>query len=206
MDRVLDALINLDVPADIVRIEVRGSLNHDSRPHLVHMIRRVRRMGIGCHVCVDLSQAALVVSSALAGLRRDLNALDTNALRGAQGAGVSLQFSPGAYHAAPGDPSRGQPLLLDNDIRELFPGGDHAGEYPPLPVMWIEELHGRPLAEYSNEELLEASDALFALLDNPQAQDGADLLGRYNDIGLEVLRRQQEPVASLPPAEGQAAC
>ncbi|MDQ0661721.1 hypothetical protein QFZ35_000219 [Arthrobacter ulcerisalmonis] len=205
MDRALDAQINLDVPADIVRIDVRGSLNSDSRPQLIHIIRRVRRMGIGCHIRVNLAQAALVESSALAGLRRDLNALDTNALTGAQGAGVSLQFSPSAYHAAPGDASHEQPLVLDPDIRELFPGGDHAGEYPQLPVMWIEELHGRPLAEYSSEELLEASDALFALLDNPQAPDGAELLGRYNDIGLEVLRRQQAPLASFPPAEGQAA-
>ncbi|MGZ4661023.1 MAG: hypothetical protein ACXVYB_07060, partial [Arthrobacter sp.] len=62
MDRALDALVNLDVPADIVRIEVRGALHHESRAELVHIIRRVRRMGIRCRICVDLSQAELVES------------------------------------------------------------------------------------------------------------------------------------------------
>ena len=204
MDRALDALITLDVPADIVRIDVRGSLNNDSRPHLVHVIRRVRRMGIGCHIRVDLSQAALVESSALAGLRSDLNVLDANTLAGG-GAGVSLQLTPLARSASLGGSSSDQPLPMDDDIRELFPGGRFAGEYPHLPVMWIEELYGRPLTEYSNDELLAASDALFALLDSQQTQDSADLLGRYNDIGLEIHRRQQEPSAPLPATEGQAA-
>ncbi|MDT0170740.1 hypothetical protein [Pseudarthrobacter sp. BRE9] len=205
MDRALDAVVNFDVPADIVRIEVRGSLHCGSRPHLVHIIRRVRRMGIRCHISVDLSQADLVESSALSGLRSDLNALDANTLSGGYGAGVSLQLTPLARTASMDGQSSGQPLPMDDDIRELFPGGRFAGEYPHLPVMWIEELYGRPLTEYSNEELLAASDALFALLDNPHAQDGADLLGRYNDIGLEIHRRQQEPSSTLPVTEGQAA-
>ena len=176
MDRALDAVVNFDVPADIVRIEVRGSLDSGSRPHLVHIIRRVRRMGIRCHICVDLSMADLVESTALAGLRSDLNALDANALPGACGAGVSLQLVPAAHNASLNRPSGEQPLPLDGDVRELFPGGRFAGEYPHLPVMWIEELYGPPLTEYSNEELLAASDALFALLDNPNTQDSADLL------------------------------
>jgi hypothetical protein len=205
MDRELDAVVNFDVPADIVRIEVRGSLTCGSRPQLVHMIRRVRRMGIRCHICVDLSQAGLVESSALSGLRNDLNVLDANTLAGGYGAGVSLQLTPAARTAFGGAPPSEQPLPMDDDIRELFPGGRFAGEYPHLPVMWIEELYGRPLTEYSNDELLAASDTLFALLDSPQTQDSADLLGRYNDIGLEIHRRQQEPSAPLPATEGQAA-
>ncbi|TQJ35136.1 hypothetical protein [Arthrobacter sp. SLBN-122] len=204
MDRALEAVVNYDVPADVVRIEVRGSLTCGSRPHLIHIIRRVRRMGIRCHICVDLSQAELVESSALAGLRSDLNVLDANTLAGGS-AGVSLQLTPLARTASLGGPSSDQPLPMDDDIRELFPGGRFAGEYPHLPVMWIEELYGRPLTEYSNDELLAASDALFALLDSPQTQDSADLLGRYNDIGLEIHRRQQEPSAPLPATEGQAA-
>jgi hypothetical protein len=204
MDRALEAVVNFDVPADVVRIEVRGSLTCGSRPHLIHIIRRVRRMGIRCHISVDLSQAELVESSALAGLRSDLNVLDANTLAGG-GAGVSLQLTPLARTASLGGPSSDQPLPMDDDIRELFPGGRFAGEYPHLPVMWIEELYGRPLTEYSNDELLAASDALFALLDSPQTQDSADLLGRYNDIGLEIHRRQQEPSAPLPATEGQAA-
>ena len=204
MDRALEAVVNYDVPADVVRIEVRGSLTCGSRPHLIHIIRRVRRMGIRCHISVDLSQAELVESSALAGLRSDLNVLDANTLAGGS-AGVSLQLTPLAHTASLGGPSSDQPLPKDDDIRELFPGGRFAGEYPHLPVMWIEELYGRPLTEYSNDELLAASDALFALLDSPQTQDSADLLGRYNDIGLEIHRRQQEPSSPLPATEGQAA-
>lgn len=205
MDRALDALVNLDVPADIVRIEVRGTLHHDSRAELVHIIRRVRRMGIRCRICVDLSQAALIESTALAGLRTDLNAIDVTALVGVPSAGVSLQLAAAAQDWAPKDASSRQPILFDDDVRELFPGGEFAGAFPELPVMWIEELYGRPLTEYTDEELFQASDALFALLDNPQAPDGADLLGRYNDIGLEIHRRRQEPQAPFPAAEGQAA-
>ncbi|GGH96202.1 hypothetical protein ACFFGR_23485 [Arthrobacter liuii] len=205
MDRALDALVNLDVPADIVRIEVRGALHHDSRAELVHIIRRVRRMGIRCRICVDLSQAGLIESSALAGLRSDLNAMDTNLLPGVPSAGVSLQLVPAASDWATEGTSSRQPLLMDDDVRELFPGGDFAGDFPQLPVMWIEELYGRPLTEYTDEELLQASDCVFALLDNPEALDGADLLGRYNDIGLEILRRQQEPQTPFPATEGQAA-
>ncbi|WP_457948032.1 hypothetical protein ACTAQI_19365 [Pseudarthrobacter sp. alpha12b] len=205
MDRTLDALVNFDVPADIIRIEVRGALHRDSRGELVHIIRRVRRMGIRSRICVDLSQAGLVESAALAGLRNDLNALDANSLPGVPSAGVSLQLAPAAHDWATADASSRQPLLMDDDVRELFPGGRFAGEYPHLPVMWIEEFYGRPLTEYSNEELFAASDALFALLDDSQAQDSADLLGRYNDIGLEIHRRQQEPQAPFPATEGQAA-
>lgn len=206
MDRALDALVNLDVPADIVRIEVRGTLHHDSRAELVHIIRRVRRMGIRCRICVDLSQAVLVESSALAGLRSDLNAMDSNSMPGVPPAGVSLQFAAAAYDWATEGASSRQPIPMDDDdVRELFPGGDFAGEFPQLPVMWIEELYGRPLTEYSDQELLRASDSAFALLDSPEAADGADLLGRYNDIGLEILRRQQEPQSPFPAAEGQAA-
>lgn len=205
MDRVLDALVNLDVPADIVRIEVRGALHHDTRAELVHIIRRVRRMGIRCRICVDLSQAELIESSALAGLRADLNAIATNSLLGVPSASVGLQLAPSAHDWAPEDTASRQPLLMDDDVRELFPGGEFAGEFPQLPVMWIEELYGRPLTEYTDEELLQASDSVFALLDTPEAPDGADLLGRYNDIGLEILRRRQEPHTPFPAAEGQAA-
>jgi len=205
MDRALDALVNLDVPADIVRIEVRGSLHNDSRAELVHIIRRVRRMGIRCRICVDLSQASLIESSALAGLRADLNAIAANSLLGVPAAGVGLQLAPPSHDWGTQGLSDRQPLLMDDDVRELFPGGEFAGEFPQLPVMWIEELYGRPLTAYTDEELLQASDSLFGLLDSPEAPGGADLLGRYNDIGLEILRRQQQPQSPFPATEGQAA-
>ena len=58
---------------------------------------------------------------------------------------------------------------------------------------------GRPLEEYSDEELLTASDSLFALLDNPEAFPGSDLLGRYNDIGEEIPPAPAGPGAATFP-------
>jgi hypothetical protein len=205
MDRALDALVDLDVPADIVRIEVRGTLRHDTRAELVHIIRRVRHMGLRCRICVDLSRAALIESAALSGLRSDLNAMDTNSLPGLPSAGVALQLVSASYDRNAEDTSTSQALLMDEDVTGLFTGGDFAEGLPQVPVIFFELLYGRPLAEYSDEELLNASDSVFALLDNPQAFDGADLLGRYNDIGLEIIRRQQKPQSPFPATEGQAA-
>ena len=76
MDQTLQAHVKLDVVSDVVRISVRGSLTQASRPSLMHIIQRVRRMGIISHIRVDLGLAAFVESSALAGLRNDLNAID----------------------------------------------------------------------------------------------------------------------------------
>ncbi|NUS35894.1 MAG: hypothetical protein HOQ04_05450 [Pseudarthrobacter sp.] len=205
MDPALDALVNLDVPGDIVRIDVRGTLQHSTRVELVHIIRRVRRMGIRCPICVDLSQAALVESSALAGLRSDLNALDINSLPGASRAVVSLQLTDAVYDPAPEASAQRTPLLLEVGVTGLFAASDFAERPWQEPGVLLTDLYGRPLSDYSDKELLAASDSLFALLDIPQALDGADLLGRYNDIGLEILRRQQEPQAPFPAAEGQAA-
>jgi hypothetical protein len=212
MDRALDPLVNLDVPGDIVRIDVRGSLNQDSRPGLVHMIRRIRRMGIRSHIRVELSRAAMVESSALAGLRLDLNAIDASSLPGLYGAGVSLNFSPagGELPAA-----AGQPLTVldgfsaggagDTDVPGQ-PAAFHGdAEIQLLELPGLEVLGGLALQDYSDEELLLASDTLFTLLDNPAVFPGADLLGRYDDIGQEMLRRQQEAAAPFPAAEGQAA-
>src|SRR5687768_11892374 len=110
MDRALNAFVNLDVPADVVCIDVRGSLNQDSRPGLVQIIRRIRKIGIRSHIRVELSRAAIVESSALAGLRSDLNAIDTSILPGTYGAGVSLDLSPAADEWAAAPDSAGQPL------------------------------------------------------------------------------------------------
>ena len=205
MDRPLNALINLDVPGDIVRIDVRGTLNQVSRPELAHIIRRIRRMGIRSHIRVYLSGAVLVESSALAGLRSDLNAIDTGTLPGIYGSGVSLDLSLGTAEWAAGDPS-GRELAL---IEGLADGSEDVGElpggFPLVSAGRLEELCGQPLEEYSDAELLTASDSIFALLDSPKAFAGSDLLGRYNDIGEELRRRQQESGAPLPASEGQAA-
>jgi hypothetical protein len=216
MDRILNALVNLDVPADVVRIDVQGTLNQDSRPGLVQIIRRIRRMGIRSHIRVELSRAALVESSALAGLRQDLNDIDAGSLMGIHGAGVSLDLSPADSE------SRGEELLTvidgfsadsiaeTNSIAKLdaiesaaaMPGFDGA---PPLELPGLGAWGGRVLQEFSDEELLLASDTLFALLDNPGAFAGSDLLARYDDIGREITRRQQDSASPFPTTEGQAA-
>ena len=206
MDRPLNALVNLDVPADIVRIDVRGSLTQGSRPELAHIIRRIRRMGIRSHIRVYLSGAVLVESSALAGLRSDLNAIDTGTLPGIYGSGVSLDLSLGTAEWITGHDPDGRELVLIEGLADGCEGvGDQAEGFPLVPARRLEELCGRPLEEYSDAELLTASDSIFALLDSPKAFAGSDLLGRYNDIGDELRRRQQEPAAPLPASEGQAA-
>ena len=76
MDHSLMPTSNSMTASDIVRIDVRGSLTQASRPALVQTIQRVRQMGISSHIRVDLGRAVFVESSALAGLRDDLNAID----------------------------------------------------------------------------------------------------------------------------------
>ncbi|WP_285240186.1 hypothetical protein ACRB8A_02765 [Arthrobacter sp. G.S.26] len=203
MDRSLDALVNLDVPADLVRIEICGSLNQDSRADLVHMIRRVRRMGIRSHIRVDLSRAIIVESSALAGLRSDLNSLESNALTGTAGSGVALHLTPAAEDWTGGQ-HRTPLTVVDDDVPTPTDGPDFSGAFR-VPVERLEGLYGRNLAEYSNDELLAASDSLFALLDVPQAFSGSDLLGRYDDICAELQRRQEDHDSRVPAVESQSA-
>lgn len=215
MDRALNALVTLDVHADIVSIDVRGSLNQESRPGLVQIIRRIRRIGILSHIRVELSRAAMVESSALAGLRGDLNAIDTGAQPGIYGAGVSLDLSPVRDDWAAGPDVAEQHLtILDGfsaaaiaDISAVgYPAAEPAEPgAPTLDLTGFEVLCGRALEEYSDEELLLASDTLFTLLDNPAAFPGSDLLARYEDIGQEMLRRRQDTTAPISAAEGQAA-
>ena len=76
MDHSLNAQVKLDVASDVIRIDVRGSLSQTSRPALIQLIQRIRRMGISSHIRVDLGHAEFVESAALAGLRNDLNAID----------------------------------------------------------------------------------------------------------------------------------
>lgn len=201
MDRKLHALATRDVLTDTVRIDVRGSLNEESRPALVQMIRRVRDMGIPSHVHVDLSRACFVESSAVAGLRNDLNAIDGATLPGAAGGGVSLILTPPA-DAAPQELTANElSLAITDELTEGF--ADSVGGEGQAPV---DTTFGRPLADYSDDELLAASDSIFALLDEPEAFAGSDLLARYNEIAQELSRRN--PLEGLydPAREGQAAC
>lgn len=199
MDRKLHALATRDVLTDTVRIDIRGSLNEESRPALVQMIRRVRDMGIPSHVHVDLSRAAFVESAALAGLRSDLNAID-GALPGVAGGGVSLILTPAADAAPPEAGVNGLSLAITDELTD-GPADIVAGEAPAP----LDALFGRPLAEYSDDELLATSDAIFALLDEPEAFAGSDLLARYNEIGQELSRRNPFSGLYNPAREGQAA-
>lgn len=213
MDRALNALVDLDVRADIVRIEVRGSLTQVSRPGLVQIIRRVRLMGIRSHIRVGFAQAALVQSTALAGLRRDLNAIDATVFPGVHGTGVSLDFSPGGSGwLDPAAPDDLVPLLEEGVVGGCTGLPSEPAAAPGFPEAALPEcalpdglFQGRKLAEYSDEELLLASDSLFAMLDNPSTFAGGDILGSYEDIGQEILRRRQDVSMSGPEAEGQAA-
>ncbi|MET1086443.1 MAG: hypothetical protein ABWY04_04880 [Arthrobacter sp.] len=213
MDPALNALVDLDVPADVVRIDVQGSLNHGSRPALVQIIRRIRRMGIRSHIRVELSRAALVESAALAGLRNDLNAIDSGTLPGIYGAGVSLDLTPARDEwISPRDEELltvvgglSAVSIAEIDAIETAAGLPACDEAPPFELPGLGVGGGRAFQEYSDEELLMASDTLFALLDNPGAFAGSDLLGRYEDIGQEIMRRQQNSASPCPATEGQAA-
>ena len=173
MDQTLQAHVKLDVVADIVRISVRGSLTQASRPSLMHIIQRVRRMGIISHIRVDLGLAAFVESSALAGLRNDLNAIDGgNASSETAGmpapGGVSLELTP---HR---DDSAALPTL--DMSREFLASVDPSGT--------------RQLTRFSDDELLAASDSVFGLLDDPADMARSELLATYDEIGMEISRRE----------------
>lgn len=172
MDQTLHAHVKLDIASDLVVIDVRGSLTQDSRPSLGEIIQRVRRMGITSHIRVDLGRAAVVESSALAGLRNDLNGVGGGAAPTAGGLplanGVSLELNPQDE-----DPAA---VLESLDLSEDFVASrDGSGT--------------GPLTRYSDDELLAASDSVFGLLDNP-ATARPDLLATYDEIGLEISRRE----------------
>jgi hypothetical protein len=186
---------------DTVRIDVLGSLDEASRPSLVHMIQRLRSMGVQSHVSVDLSHAARVESTALAGLRTDLNTME--GAPGTLGGGVSLILT-GVDAEQPADntvvPLREITEVLEAELAAAVETGRRGGSEPSLVPLAV-----RPLEEYSDEELFAASDEVFSLLDDPEALGGPDLLGRYNDIGQEILRRTPLSEILNPAGERQAA-
>lgn len=175
MDQSLNAHVKNDAVSDTVRIDVLGSLTQASRPSLMQTIQRIRQMGITSHIRVELGSASFVESVALAGLRNDLNAIDGDAIPGdvagapRTGNGVSLELSAHRF-----DPAAAlQPL-------------DLAGEFTAS----IDASGTRPLAGFSDDELLAASDSVFGLLDSPADMASSGLLATYDDIGLEISRRE----------------
>lgn len=186
MDRKLHALVKFDVSTDAVEIDVRGSLNQDSRPALVHIVRRIRRTGITSHIRVSFSRAALVESQALAGLRNDLNAIDGGATEVGlfTGSGVSLEFM---------DRPAVRPLEAEAGSKSVEITGEFA--------VSIDAGGFQPLDKYSDDELLAASDSVFGLLDAPAGLAGPELLARYDAIGMEISRREIHDATADPGEE-----
>lgn len=172
MDQTLHAHVKLDIASDLVLIDVRGILTQDTRPSLMEIIQRVRRMGITSHIRVDLGRAAFVESSALAGLRNDLNAVAGAAAPTAGGlpleSGVSLELNPQVE-----DPAA---VLESLDLSADF-------------VASLDSSGTGPLTRYTDDQLLAASDSVFGLLDNPDVAR-PELLATYDEIGLEISRRE----------------
>lgn len=181
----LKATASRDDLTNTVRIEVVGTLDQTSRPSLVDMIRDLRSTGIHSHINVDLSRAALVESAALAGLREDLNAMDGTP--GTAAGGVSLAFT-GKEPMPQGDSSGAGRLEISDGPEDEFAAAFESGREGFTPQSTV-AMPDRPLEEYSDDELFAASDAVFTLLDDPGTVGGADLLGQYNDIGQEIVRR-----------------
>lgn len=178
MDHSLNAHAKFDTAADIVRIDVRGSLTQASRPALMQAVRRVRQAGFNSHIRVDLGHAEFIESSALAGLRNDLNAIDGGvaALPDVAGAlpdstGVSLELNP---HTE--DPNAVlRSLDLDVDVTASI---DSSGT--------------GALTVFSDDALLAASDTVFSMLDNPIDMASSELRATYDEIGLEISRREDD--------------
>jgi hypothetical protein len=173
MDQSLQAHVKLDVVSDVVRIDVRGSLTHASRPSLMQVIQRVRRMGISSHIRVDLGRAAVVESAALAGLRNDLNAIDG----GSTGSEIAGMPAPGGVSLE---------LSQLNDDTAVLETLDLSGELTAS----LNPTGTGPLTGYSDDALLAASDAVFGLLDDPADMARTELLATYDEIGMEISRRE----------------
>ena len=132
-------------------------------------------MGIISHIRVDLGLAAFVESSALAGLRNDLNAIDGGQRRLLETAGlpapggVSLELTPHRRR-----------------FRRVCPPWTCPG------TSWrsIDPSGTRPLTRLSDDELLAASDSVFGLLDDPADMARSELLATYDEIGMEISRRE----------------
>lgn len=175
MDQTLNAHVTLDTVSDVVRIDVRGSLTQASRPSLLQTIQRVRHMGINSHIRVDLGRAQFVESSALAGLRADLNAADGGVAQPDGAAdlpdptGVSLELNP---HADEPDAVL-RSLDLDLDVTAS-----------------VDSSESGVLTGFTDDELLAASDSVFGMMDNPAEMANSGLLASYDEIVLELSRRE----------------
>jgi hypothetical protein len=198
MDNQLNSRLDIDRSASAVRINIRGSLTQASRPDLLREIRCIRSMGITFPITVDLSCAAFVESSALAGLRVDLNAQAMNAqAMNAQAMNAQDKNAKDKNAQAPGlqdafSAAAGVSLVLmaGSGQGAAEGGSPTALPYPSQPAVVPAPLSLRPLSSYSSAELLAASDSIFELLDDPSGRCGNELLAQYEAIGEELARRE----------------
>lgn len=72
VDHCLQAIISLDVPRDTVHVDIDGCLTRITRTSLLEVTERIRKFRFSSHIRVHLGSAAFVESTALAGLRMDL--------------------------------------------------------------------------------------------------------------------------------------
>lgn len=175
MDQTLNAHVKLDALSEDIRIDVRGSLNRDSRPVLIQLIQRIRQAGLTSHIRVNLASAVFVESSALAGLRNDLNAID----------GGADQLGVTGTMPAPAGVSLDLQTFAD-DFGRVFQTVDLPGDLTSS----IDPSAVHPLARFSDDELLAASDLVFGRLDEPGTVRPSELLARYEDISVEMTRRE----------------
>ncbi len=75
MDQSLNAHVKLDVGLDIVRIDVIGTLNRETRPALLQLIQRIRRSGAGIASAVASSSSIDRIDAAGSDVRRDMGRL-----------------------------------------------------------------------------------------------------------------------------------
>lgn len=183
MDQSLNAQVKLDALSDVVRIDVRGSLSRDTRPVLIQLIQRIRRAGLSSHIRVDLASAVFVESSALASLRNDLNAID----------GSSGPLATAGATPAPAGVSLDLQIFAD-DFGRVFQTVELPGEFAAS----VDPPGTRPLARFSDDELLAASDSVFGRLDDPGTLEPSELLARYEDINVEMTRRESGRETEAP--------
>ena len=76
--------------------------------------------------------------------------------------------------------------MFGDDFGKVFQPLDLSGDFTAS----INPSGTRTLARYSDDELLAASDCVFGKLDDPATGAPSELLARYEDISLELSRRE----------------
>lgn len=164
----LHARVCLDQPRDTITIDIRGSLTGTSREDLSGIIGRIRRLRAGTKIRVLLGNAEAVDPAALAELPTGPDVTATYLRRSAGGANQTHPPADALSNAAL--------------------AGTTAGS----------RLRTLGLARFTDDDLLSASDFIFAWLDDENRCPGTDvpdMIAQYELIGEEISARN--PI-SLP--------